>query len=43
MDVAHTARELGVTEDAVELFRSSDAIDLHIESFVWPCGLPDSA
>ncbi len=35
MDVAHTALELGVTEDAVELFRSSDAIDLHIESFVW--------
>ncbi|MBW2585872.1 MAG: membrane dipeptidase [Deltaproteobacteria bacterium] len=35
MDAVHTAQELGVTEDAVELFRSSDAIDLHIESFVW--------
>jgi membrane dipeptidase len=35
MDVAHTAREFGITEEAVELFRSSDAIDLHIESFVW--------
>ena len=35
MDVTQTARELGVTDEAVELFRSSDAIDLHIESFVW--------
>jgi membrane dipeptidase len=35
MDVTHTAKELGVTEEAVELFRAADAIDLHIESFVW--------
>ena len=30
MDVTHTAKELGVTEEAVELFRAADAIDLHI-------------
>ena len=35
MDVSHTARELGVAEEAVELFRSADVIDLHIESFIW--------
>jgi membrane dipeptidase len=35
MDATDTAQDLGVTEEAVELFRSSDAIDLHIESFVW--------
>lgn len=35
MDVASTARELGVTKEAVELFRSSDAIDLHLDSFIW--------
>jgi membrane dipeptidase len=35
MDAASTASELGVTEEAVELFRSSDAIDLHLDSFIW--------
>jgi membrane dipeptidase len=35
MDVAATASELGVTTEAVELFRSSAAIDLHLESFIW--------
>lgn len=35
MDVATTASTLGVSEDAVELFRSADAIDLHIDSFLW--------
>ncbi|TNF61554.1 MAG: hypothetical protein EP303_05450 [Deltaproteobacteria bacterium] len=35
MDAATTASELGVTTEAVELFRSSDAIDLHLESFIW--------
>jgi len=35
MDAASTARELGVTEEAVTLFRSSDAIDLHLDSFIW--------
>jgi len=35
MDAIRTATELGVTEDAVELFRSSDAIDLHLDSFIW--------
>ena len=35
MDVGRIAIELGITEEAVALFRRSDAIDLHIESFVW--------
>jgi membrane dipeptidase len=35
MDKGSVAQELGVTEEAVELFGSSDAIDLHLESFVW--------
>ena len=35
MDAASTASELGVTEEAVALFRSSDAIDLHLDSFIW--------
>jgi membrane dipeptidase len=35
MDVTHTAQELGVSEEAVELFRSADVIDLHLESFIW--------
>jgi membrane dipeptidase len=35
MDVAHTAEELGISTEAVELFRNSDSIDLHIESFLW--------
>jgi len=35
MDAIDTARQLGVTEDAVELFRESDTIDLHLDSFIW--------
>jgi len=35
MDAASTASELGVTVEAVELFRSSDAFDLHLDSFIW--------
>jgi membrane dipeptidase len=35
MDARFIATELGVTEEAVELFRSADAIDLHLESFIW--------
>jgi len=35
MDLENVAKELGVSEEAVALFRSADAIDLHIESFVW--------
>ncbi len=29
------AERLGVSEEAVALFRSSDAIDLHVDSFIW--------
>ncbi|MFZ1866387.1 MAG: membrane dipeptidase [Polyangiales bacterium] len=35
MDIATTARQLGVTPEAVQLFRDSDAIDLHVDSFIW--------
>lgn len=35
MDMATTARSLGVSLDAVALFRSAEAIDLHIDSFIW--------
>lgn len=35
MDAVRISEELGVTEEAVALFRAADAIDLHIESFVW--------
>ena len=35
MEVTDHAQELGVTAEAVELFRSADTIDLHIESFIW--------
>ncbi len=35
MQAGSIAEELGVTEDAVELFRTAEAIDLHIESFIW--------
>lgn len=35
MDIATTARLLGVSTEAVQLFRNSDAIDLHIDSFIW--------
>lgn len=35
MEVTDHAQELGVTTEAVELFRGADAIDLHIESFIW--------
>ena len=30
-----TANSLGVSEEAIELFGSADAIDLHIDSFIW--------
>lgn len=35
MDAQTIARELQVSEHAVELFRDSDAFDLHIESYLW--------
>jgi membrane dipeptidase len=35
MDIAQIASSLGVSAEAVELFRASDAIDLHIDSFIW--------
>jgi membrane dipeptidase len=35
MDVATAASALGVSEEAVELFRSCDSVDLHIDSFIW--------
>jgi membrane dipeptidase len=34
-DVAARARDLGVTQEAVELYLASDVIDLHIDSFIW--------
>ena len=27
--------ELGVSEEAAELFRNANAIDLHVDSFIW--------
>lgn len=30
------ARRLGVSTESVELYRSSDVIDLHLDSFIWP-------
>lgn len=35
MDLPSTAEALDVSQEAVELFRSSEAIDLHIDSFIW--------
>jgi membrane dipeptidase len=35
MEATRIASELGVTQEAVELFRSSNAIDLHLDSFIW--------
>ena len=35
MKATGIASELGVSEEAVELFRSADAIDLHLDSFIW--------
>ncbi|MGB8331012.1 MAG: membrane dipeptidase [Polyangiales bacterium] len=35
MDAIGSASELGVSQEAVELFRGSDAIDLHLDSFIW--------
>ncbi len=34
-DDAEWARELGVSTDAVALYRASDVIDLHLDSFIW--------
>jgi membrane dipeptidase len=34
-DPAAWAAELGVSREAVELYLSSDVIDLHIDSFIW--------
>ncbi len=35
MDLAATAQALGVSEEAVALFRASEPIDLHVDSFIW--------
>ncbi len=35
MDATDTAEALGVSKEAVDLFRSADVIDLHVESFIW--------
>ena len=35
MQDRNTAEALGVSEEAVALFRSADAIDLHLDSFIW--------
>jgi membrane dipeptidase len=34
-DPAAWAKELGISREAVELYLSSDVIDLHIDSFIW--------
>ena len=35
MDSSEWAKALNVSEEAVELYRRSDVIDLHIDSFIW--------
>lgn len=35
MDRAAWARSLGISNEAVEVYRASDVIDLHIDSFIW--------
>lgn len=35
MDCAETASSLGISQEAVALFRDADAIDLHVDSFIW--------
>ncbi|HET6416450.1 MAG TPA: membrane dipeptidase [Polyangiales bacterium] len=35
MEAASIANALGISQEAAEIFLSSDAIDLHIESFLW--------
>jgi membrane dipeptidase len=35
LDPAAWARELGISREAVELYLSSDVIDLHVDSFIW--------
>ncbi len=35
MDATETARELDVSPEAVALLHDADAIDLHIDSFIW--------
>jgi membrane dipeptidase len=34
-DPAGWARELGISQEAVELYLASDVLDLHIDSFIW--------
>ncbi len=34
-DPAAWARELGVSREAIELYASSDVVDLHVESYLW--------
>jgi membrane dipeptidase len=34
-DPSAWAKELGITREAVEVYLSSDVIDLHIDSFIW--------
>ena len=34
-DDAGWARELGISREAVELYRGSDVLDLHLDSFIW--------
>lgn len=35
VDAGHWARRLGVAREAVEVYLSSDVIDLHLDSFIW--------
>ena len=35
VDTADWARTLGVSNEAIELYASSDVIDLHVDTFIW--------
>jgi membrane dipeptidase len=35
IDAGDWARELGIAREAVEVYRASDVIDLHVDSFIW--------
>lgn len=35
MDQATWARSLGVSREAIELYASSEIVDLHVDSFIW--------
>lgn len=35
LDLSDWARRLGVSRHALDLYLSSDVIDLHVDSFIW--------